>query len=157
MNASLLKRIRDTITAHPKNFTMGDWIIGPPSPSNNDRPVVPGEEKKCGTIACIAGLAVLLAAQRPLESREALPKRVTWTPRSPSIPPCRREFQCAPVAAVAAELLQLTNTQALELFFADSWPEPYKGKYMVQLIRKDQAGMVDTAVRRINYMLRTCK
>lgn len=91
MNTELLLKVKAHILEEPLRLDMGDWIH-----SSDTAP--------CGTEACIAGWACILAS--PEEKIASA-------------------FNRADIQSSATRLLDITKNQSAALFFTDAWPESF--------------------------------
>lgn len=127
LNVRLLRRIQKHILEEPRRFVMEDLVrYGPPGEafeSDNGSEQIFAE---CGTAACIAGWTLMLSGYRI--------ERVNYLKR-------------------ASELLSLgSDADEDRLFFADSWPEPFKHNYARA---KRPATRAKIAAARIEHLITT--
>jgi hypothetical protein len=129
MNVDLLLKIKERIISHPASFNMSRWGCK----------VDPTEEHPCGTIACIAGWAVILT-DTP----------VNWI-----------GYSMEDVCVQAKELLGISWSQA-NLFYPDYWPSPFKEEYLalstsltIENKSEVQAKLAKLAARRIDRFIET--
>jgi hypothetical protein len=138
MNTALLTEVRDHILQHPRNFDMQHWgTISAPGRQMiriDDGYVLKPEvtqaflRHECGTTACIAGWALILA------SKEG-----------------PRDLDLA-VSATAAQVLEVDYEDGLRLFFSDDWPEQFKVSYWAA---NDLRGRAYVAAKRIDHFIAT--
>jgi hypothetical protein len=99
-----LQAVRDHIAAEPRRLNMGTWLERWDNPGKNTILALP----PCGTVGCIAGWLILLNNKE----EEALPMGFPGFART------------------GAQLLGLNAEEVKEIFFVDSWPEPYRNEYL---------------------------
>lgn len=100
MNIPLLRKIQDKARKYPRSIQMGWWAD--PADKNKSHP--------CGTVACIAGTAVLLT--KP----DLVQKFIE----------CERIGRDAPSLELAGQkALRLTEIQASTLFMPWNWPKDF--------------------------------
>jgi len=111
MNVKLLRKIQKHILAEPRRLNMSHWAA-------------PSHDAPCGTMACIAGWAVILTKRRGAEKFRRVaerlgiglfpdPKRITLNP-----------------STVAAKALRLDLDQKEKLFHTYGWPWNFREKYL---------------------------
>lgn len=111
MNVKLLRKIQENILKKPAKFDMKDWMV--PSKSAH-KPV-------CGTTCCIGGWAMVehgwkIGFSGKDEDGDPI---VSFFKNGKPIPSADGE-------TVAAKLLNLDTNQKTKLFYAHSWPEPFR-------------------------------
>jgi hypothetical protein len=128
INVELLRRVKAHILAEPSRFDMGEFIIEGDAARTFavkfDRPAPP-----CGTIACIAGWAVLLSDDDPPSDAEEIELR-------------------------ANALLGLTPEMGDRLFFTTEWPERFKQSYR-EAEDSDLAVAALVAAERVEHFIKT--
>lgn len=124
----LLRKVEKHILAEPKRFYMGWWGTHYSKDTVEESDALP----PCGTVACIAGWASILA----------LPKGTLPTPR----------FIDSLCAEKGQEVLELTISQSCRLFHVDSWPSAFNPAGYSQLEKQKQA---ELAVARIEHFIAT--
>ena len=112
MNIELLQRVRDHILEDPRRLNMHEWII---NVSKKHANTWNHRYPPCGTIACIAGWTILLA-----------------------YPEKKQEYISNP-EQVAANILQIDDRQARELFYIGQWPVDYQKRYLGECTLKEMA------------------
>ncbi len=133
MNVPLLKRIAKELKAHPEVFNQAQF----------GRTT---SENACGTVCCIAGMAVLIS--NPLLYLAT----ITESSSDAGIIPTHGRMTGV-VPTEAQKLLGLTARQADALFSSsDYWPEPFATDY--DNARTD-AERARVGARRIAYFIRT--
>jgi len=120
MNVKLLRKVAKFILAKPKRFDMANF--GYRLPKKNGGP-------ECGTVACIAGWAVILS--------QGIPQRADVP--MPSIG--RLEGMVA---------LGISDEQAQRLFYTEPWP-----KQFAEYDRDQTLKAARIAVKRIEHFIRT--
>jgi hypothetical protein len=102
-NAELAWRVFDAINENPAHFDMDNWVRAP-----HDQPMIGLDQltsPECGTTACFAGWAVVLAGYQLTRDREIV-KANRMVP--------------TPLPILAANLLGLNDEQAEDLFYVDN-------------------------------------
>lgn len=123
MNVKLLKRVRRHILAEPKRLCMATGLMLKKGNVGNTGIKIT-KMPSCGTVACIAGWAVLLSQ----ETRKWKVRKIARTLTEKN----GREKNWTSLSYKAKTLLELTNTEAAELFeagpFVSSWPYEWREK-----------------------------
>ncbi len=132
MNKPLLKHIIALIEAEPKRIWMGTWFA---------RGVLKEYMPPCGTVACIAGWALILSERKPNESFSVVRDRCRKTVIDPQ--------------ARGATALGITERQSERLFYHTSWPRRFARPYGKSYENAEQRSRV--VVRRIRHFMRTGK
>lgn len=128
INVELLERVKAHILEEPTRFDMGDFVIQGEYlenfAANFGRPIPP-----CGTIACIAGWAVLLSEGQTSGAG-------------------------SDVQAEAEALLGLSVEQRERLFYTSNWPKKFNEAYRdAEDVRLPAAALA--AARRIDHFIKT--
>lgn len=130
MNVRLLRRVKKAILDEPKRLDMGDWIYtyegGLSAP-------------KCGTVACIAGWATLLAVGS-IKDVKATAKELRRTQ--------------AIISQEGMLALGIQSFDADRLFYVDKWPEPYRTAYGTARTAQERA---DVTAGRIDQFIEVNK
>lgn len=123
MNIKLLRKIQAKARKYPKTIQMDWWADG----VNKDK------AHPCGTVACIAGTAVLI--ENPRLMKRWLNGEAGWG-----------------MMEKGAELIGLTPLQSYRLFIQSSWPRRFSNGY-------DQAKRPETRAKwftsRIDHFIKT--
>lgn len=122
MNVELLREVQKVILEEPKRFDMRTFAYR----------MDPKEERspQCGTIGCIAGWAVILTHKIPRKPNAQMPN--IGRPHG-------------------AEALDLTDVEALRLFYVEEWPDKFSVAYKADGSKKS----AKVAVARINHFIKT--
>lgn len=133
LNEELLRRVQEHIKAQPERFGM-NFYFRTPEPVHLKEPEF---SKVCGSAACIAGRAVILAE----EWGDFLAGQFDDTPPG--------------VMNIAANLLGISSLQAWSLFHLSEWPEQFALRYQqaTEAGNKDLAAQV--ACERIEHFIAT--
>ena len=131
MNITLLKKIRTAILAKPKRFDMGWWI-------ETNMGYAP-----CGTVACLAGFAVLLNETKGSTGPKA------WRAAAD-----RRAPDQDSIANEAQKILDLNASQRTALFAVGGWPLTFQEAYREAQTEAQQA---KAAAARITHLIKTGK
>lgn len=150
LNIPLIRRIQRHILAEPRRFDMYRWAA-------------PSKTAPCGTSGCIAGWALMLRPRAPLGKK--LPDLLKFM-AGPGVyvPATDKELDACSWAVDdqiyrairdrAAKRLGLDNeTLARQVFFAESWPEPFNGLY--SSVDSDPTTRAAIAVARLEYLIAT--
>lgn len=147
INVDLLLKVKAKILANPESFYMGDWIMKGEDvevfvASTRYRPAPP-----CGTIACIAGWAVLIdnpnsglydpVDDEPIDVRAArllgLEVEIRKEPYF--------DFKWSPIANL--------------LFYSSGWPPLIRERYRDASCERDYVKMAQVAADRIDHFIAT--
>lgn len=113
MNVELFEKIKTHVREEPKRLYMGDWVMRKLPSLDDNRPDFFPE---CGTVACMAGWAVLLNTPLdPLYVRSYL------------------------VESQARKALDIDGEQASGLFYVGNWPKEFLRAYTGTEDRKERA------------------
>jgi hypothetical protein len=110
LNKKLLRKVRNRIAKIPESYDQGQWV------SESDR-------SPCGTAACLAGEAIIVAAPSIQEGIKSLNLAVRQYGRA-----SRSDVG---VVKKARTLLGITLDESDAMFdsFGDGWPEPYRTRF----------------------------
>ena len=128
MNTKLLRRVAKHISEEPRRFDMG-YMTTPLDEIPKRR------QPPCGTVACIAGWALILSKKAKYNNEE--------------FPVDSNGNQLG--AIQAAQLLQIPNW-GTNLFYVDDWPRSFRAQYTKARTAKRRA---DIAVARIEHFIKT--
>lgn len=106
MNVELLERVVEAVLAEPKRVDMDHWLRTGHHDKRRE-----GHFPRCGTVGCIAGWSLVHAERR--STRQAY--------RTVANKELRRYGSCD-IEDLAAERLQLTESQSKDLFLPSHWP-----------------------------------
>jgi len=120
VDVKLLRKVKKMILAQPKRFDMDSFGRRVPAEEGGPR---------CGTVACIAGWAVILK------------KKVPRNPHA-EMPPIGRED--------GMEALDIDYDQAARLFYDEEWPEQFRD-YVADGSKESAC----IAARRIEHFIKT--
>jgi hypothetical protein len=130
MNTKLLRKIQQEIRKEPRRLDMSVWIDVYPPRHTIDPP--------CGTTACIAGFATILASRdKKTFSEEALK--------------IKRDYERS-TQEEGGKTLLLTPQQSSRLFFVHSWPEKFRDRWYGALTKHTEA---EIACERIEHFIKT--
>lgn len=133
MNKPLLRQIIATIEAEPRRLRMEAWF----TKHTNQLP-------RCGTVACIAGWALVLHEHKPgvpfKRVRDAIQLRHST------------DIDFGDFLSVGAKALGLTEAQSYRLFYLGAWPTVLFAAYN---LAKTPATRASVTVRRIKHFMRT--
>lgn len=108
VNVDLFQKVKEKILEEPRRFDMSVW--------GNHVPLLPPETyPPCGTVACIAGWALLLESGAEAKGFDF----------------------CSPVKA--AKVLALPLERRGEVFHAERWPDSFRARYQVAANPAEQA------------------
>lgn len=130
MNVELLLEVKKTILAEPKRLNMRKWLDVVRSGKGNP---------SCGTVACIAGWAMVLSSPR----RKSFKKTANTVIDEQSFLGMEIDAQ---------EKLGITDSQAQRLFYTDNWPMKFWQAYEVASGPVEQA---QAAADRIDHFIKT--
>lgn len=134
LNVKLLRRIQKHILEEPRRFFMAGVVItGDPGKAFPDHWAyvdLPGTVPPCGTAACVHGWTALLSGKTIAQTKQL---NFAWSRRALGLPVMKDE----------------SNDP---LFYADNWPEPFRGSYRVC---KEPAGRAEIASKRIDHLIKT--
>ena len=126
MNVELLTRVRDQILSEPTSLDMSVFIAGGVRAERQHGWPPP----RCGTMACIAGWAVIL--KRGVD----------------------RAFESDDVWTTARNDLEITSVQSTALFMSSMWPEPFNAQYKAAKKSKDARTLARITANRIDHFIR---
>lgn len=152
LNVELFRKVQAAIQAEPRRFEMGQWLqvkrgrsrVNVTAPVTLDGTVDNWEFAECGTAACLAGWAVLadkiedVCLAKPKEIKDVAKTMNSW---SWDIPRHGRE------------LLGISYDARDRLFYADSWPRPFRGRYMKAIIANDPVAAAQAASDLIDHII----
>jgi len=139
INVKLLRKIAKHISEEPKRLAMSDWVqkLGQKDwlgletsevfDSNYALACQTHEFAKCGTAACIGGWALLFHGKRATDRADSTQRR-------------------------AGKLIGIDKDQSERLFFVESWPDKFCGRYKNA---KTPRGKASAAVARIEHFIKT--
>lgn len=145
MNIELLQRVKQHILAEPRRLNMGTWVstVGKTVPAfagvyGRDEADLP----PCGTVACVAGWAVLLSRfnGKPEEYAAFMRERNTLFPDSLT-------------SSIGQEELGLSPSQMETLFYVGRWPERFRVAHGQAEENGDYQAMAQITADRIDYMI----
>lgn len=120
MNVPLLRKVQAYILTNPEHFNQSRWC----------------DEAACGTVACIAGWALILRSREPLPRRGLSPIEALRRITRITIPPSIRSISDLPeqisdriyprIHGDATRALKLEPHIAQRVFHIDMWPEPFQ-------------------------------
>ena len=144
-NVKLLREIKNAILEEPRRLSMDTWM-------GKAYNFLPNKDKApCGTVACIAGHAVLInklnEAGKTFNARRFVLALVNQYDSF--------ELGCDYVEDKAVELLCLTKDQADRLFHVESWPNEFKEAYREDT-RSDKK-LAELTAQRIEHFIATKK
>lgn len=128
MNIPLLRKIQKAIREEPRRFDMRDWVML-------------SDKSPCGTSACIAGHAAMIALKKPPEKSLALAAGRLLDKHNND-----NDYY---IAQIAKDLLLLSSGQANRLFFRSEWPAKF------QKLTKTPKARAQQAIARINHFIKT--
>jgi hypothetical protein len=145
MNIELLQRVKQHILDEPRRLNMGTWV-------STVRKTVPaftgvygrGEADlpPCGTVACVAGWAVLLSRfnGKPEEYAAFIRERNTLSPDGLT-------------SSIGQEELGLSPSQMETLFYVGRWPERFRVAHEQAEEAADYQAMAQITADRIDYLI----
>lgn len=145
MNIELLQRVKQHILAEPRRLNMGTWVstVGKTVPAfagvyGRDEADLP----PCGTVACVAGWAVLLSRfnGKPEEYAAFMRERNTLFPDGLT-------------SSIGQEELGLSPSQMETLFYVGRWPERFRVAHGQAEENGDYQAMAQITADRIDYMI----
>lgn len=145
MNIELLQRVRQHILDEPRRLNMGTWVstVGKTVPAfagvyGRDEADLP----PCGTVACVAGWAVLLSRfnGKPEEYAAFIRER-------PSL------FPDGLTSSIGQEELGLSPSQMETLFYVGRWPERFRVAHEQAEENGDYQAMAQITADRIDYLI----
>jgi hypothetical protein len=107
INIDLFQKVKEAILEEPQRLGMGDWIAGPSSFYHVK------QKPRCGTVACIAGWAAIVAHRERYQA---------------SIPLAAEKAKFRPWENAIREL-NLPPGDDNKLFYHSSWPHPFLEQY----------------------------
>lgn len=118
LNVNLLIKIKKHILDEPMRLRMDQWLMQD-MPTTKKYNSLPGynepneyEIPACGTVACLAGWAILLNSHEAQEVRQ-------------------KDDPFAPYSARGCDILGIDSDIApYDLFFVDQWPQPFQDDYL---------------------------
>ena len=129
MNRELLIKVKEAILANPDHFDMSSWLV-------------PGHENTfgCGTAACIAGWAGLIAAG-------SNPARLYFYDS--------KWGRFEKIAIEGTKALDLSDDQHQALCYVGSWPVELRAEYDKAVAARDGKKAAAAAADRIDYFIKT--
>jgi hypothetical protein len=141
MNVELLLKVKETILTEPRKFIMGDWAINiegwrKTRPGDVPLELPDAEYPPCGTVACISGWATII-------SRYGGDPNKLFEERGVSNPWLEEDGQ---------EALDLSDREALRLFFESNWPTQFSDRWETARTQQERA---QVAADRIDFFIAT--
>lgn len=151
MNVKLLRKIEEHILAEPKRLDMNFFVHKEGLKGNGlyEKGLLDAARyPACGTMGCIAGWAKLLSTPELISLDVKLPlARQKFM----------EEFRSGgrTIEAIAADLLEISATQAGRLFYVESWPEEFEEQYNAAEERDNLLEAAATTVARMEWFIET--
>lgn len=108
LNVELLRKVQKEITEEPKRLNMSSWLVHyDPKDLHHYDEKYRNQIPSCNTVGCIAGWT------KEIASREGI------------------EMPTFGVCLNACYLLNISEDEALTLFYADEWPISLRDRYII--------------------------
>jgi hypothetical protein len=145
--AKRLTGVAKSILARPEHFGMDNWLLHDESVS----PSLAADEPWCGTTACIAGHAILLAGI-PMAAVNSYSSTISVT-KTPW--PLRKYVESGNgiLNLVAQGILGLSEDQASGLFHVIDWPLGFRRRYMAAEAADDHLERARVTADRIKHFI----
>lgn len=131
MNIKLLKAVKRAIQQEPKRLDMNIWVG-----STKDFPFPGHMRLACGTVACIAGWALLLHRRKGRQPIQEVRDKI------------------GTVQDAARKVLRISPLQERALFYDENWPEGLDDEFWRARTAKQRAKI---ACKRIDLFIRDGK
>lgn len=147
MNIERLRRTAKAVVLNPLDFDMDDWVRFP----SEDAPRLAArlEKTSCGCTGCFAGFASWLAVVDGVPVSGAC----VWTPEGDLV----NVHGTSQVRRQAIEYLDLTEIEAIALFYRSHWPQDFSIAYASAVRAKDYKDAARVLQARVEYFIKTGK